>query len=326
MRRDIPSTVVPRRLGARSALWDQRTCSLTVGVLLLAATQGCFLRKYVYHPVPVANAIGDSTTTVAGTVVHVYVSDTYELYGPTAASIISAAAQLNRSYREFAKHFGAESPRMAIVLADSAFALSPVDVASFAKRHLHTFVYVRPHNLRDIEGVPPDLREEEIWPVSGRAAREMLAAYVNARRHRAPTVESTAHKAEHHIDPFPVWFVDAVVALLSDPGAPDRVMDYLRDRLGDAPPLTQLLDMPAGSDSGPGAGSREQRAILGATGVALTLFAVEREGPRIVGRVADTFLSGESARQALRNASRFPQNDYELERVWRTWVRDEYGR
>lgn len=289
---------------------------------------GCFLRKWVYRPVPVANAIGDSTTQLANTRVHAFNGEQYELYGPTAASVASAAPQINRAYREFAKHFGVEAPRIAVVLADSAFAIPPLDAGAFAQRRLHTFVYVRPHNLRDIEGVPPDSREEEIWPIGARTARELLAAFVSSRRQAVPEVETATHGADHHVDAFPLWFVDAVVALLSDAGAPDRVMEYMRDHLSDAPPLEQILA--ARSPNGRGADSvamsRERRTLVGATGVAFILFAVEREGPRIVGRIADAFLSGGTARDALRDARRLPQSDRELDRMWRVWVRDEYGR
>ena len=301
---------------------------LVVVALLGLSVGGCFLRKYVYHPVLVADAIGDSTIMLGSTRLHVYGTDEYELYGPTAMSVSTGAAQLNRAYREFAKHFGVPAPRMAVVLADSSFAISPAQAGVFAQRRLHTFVYVRPHSLRDIEGVAPDAREDEIWPISNRAARELLAAYVAARRHQSPAVEIATHGGDHHIDPFPLWFVDGVVALLSDPGAPDRVMDYLRDHLAEAPPLNELLDMRPGTASGSDSltATRERRAITGATGVGLTLFAVERAGPRIVGRMTDSFLAGQTARDALRDAQHVPQNDRDLERVWRTYVREEYGR
>ncbi|HKW46603.1 MAG TPA: hypothetical protein VJN70_04130 [Gemmatimonadaceae bacterium] len=306
-----------------------KALSIGAAVLCLTATlDGCFLRRYVYHATLVANAIGDSTTTLAGTRVHVYKSDEYEIYGPTALSVSTAEQQVNRAYREFTKHFGVQGPPMAIVIADSAFVISPGDAGSFAKRRIHTFVYVRPHSLRDIEGVAPDTPEDEIWPVSARVARELLTAYVAARRHLTPQVEATTHASDYHTDPLPIWFVDAVVALLSDPGAPDRVMDYLKDHLGDAPSVATLLDMPPPN---PGevdtvAASRERRTIVGAAGVGLTLFLVEREGPRVVGRLADAFLAGRTARDITSSAHHIPQNDRELERVWRTWVRDEYGR
>lgn len=289
---------------------------------------GCFLRKYVYRPVLVANAIGDSTTTLSATHLHVYRTDDYEVYGPTTVSVSMASQQLDRAYREFVKHFGVQGPPMVAVIADSAFAIAPTEAGAFAKRHIHTFVYVRPHNLRDIEGVSPDLSEDEIWPVSARVARELLTAYIAARRHVAQEVETTAHKSDYHTDPLPLWYVDAVVALLSDPGAPDRVMEYLRDHLGGVPPVATLLDMKA-----PAAGtvdtiglSRERRTLVGAEGVGLVLFLIEREGPRVVGRLADVFLNGGSARDVIKDATHVPQNDRELERVWRTWVKDEYGR
>ncbi|HEY2376885.1 MAG TPA: hypothetical protein VGH98_12980 [Gemmatimonadaceae bacterium] len=295
---------------------------------LTATLSGCFLRKYVYRPTLVANAIGDSTTTFSDTRVHVYRGDEYEIYGPTALSVSVAEQQMNRAYREFSKHFGVEGPPMVLVVADSAFAISPGDAGLFAKRRIHTFVYVRPHSLRDIEGVAPDTPEDEIWPVSSRVARELLTAYISARRHLPPAIETTTHAGDYHTDPLPIWFVDAVVALLSDPGAPDRIMDYLKDHLGDAPPVATLLDMrpPNAGVVDTIAASREQRTIIGAEGVGLTLFLVEREGPRVVGRLADAFLAGRTTRDVINDARHVPQNDKEFERVWRNWVRDEYGR
>jgi len=82
---------------------------------LTVAADGCFLRKYVYRPVLVTNAIGDSTTTLSGTRVHVYRGDDYELYGPTTLSVSVAEQQINRADREFTKHFGVQGPPMAIV-------------------------------------------------------------------------------------------------------------------------------------------------------------------------------------------------------------------
>jgi hypothetical protein len=295
---------------------------------LTASANGCFLRKYVYRPVLVANAIGDSTTTIAATPLHVYRTDEYEIYGPTTLSVSTAERQVSRAYREFTKHFGVEAPPMAIVIADSEFAISPADAGAFAKRRIHTFVYVRPHSLRDIEGVSPDTPEDEIWPVSPRVARELFAAYVASRRHVPQEVEPRSHGNDYHLDPMPSWYVDAVVALLGDPGAPDRIMDYLRDHLGDTPPVATLLDMHAPNAGTPDtiATSRERRALIGAQGVGLTLFLAEREGPRVVGRLADAFLAGGTARDVINQAHHVPQNDRELERVWRTWVREEYGR
>ena len=142
-RRAVPRrSLAWQRLGVLAAL-----CCLTV------ALDGCFLKKYVYRPVLVANAIGDSTTTLAATKVHVYRTDEYEIYGPSTASVATAERQVDRAYREFAKHFGVQAPPMVIVVADSEFVISPSEVGSFAKRRIHTFVYVRPRNLRDIEGV-----------------------------------------------------------------------------------------------------------------------------------------------------------------------------
>src|SRR5207253_2152271 len=178
---------------------------------------------------------------------------------------------------------------MAIIVADSDFAIPPSDAGLFAKRRIYTFVYVRPHNLRDIEGVASDAREDEIWPVSSRVARELFAAYVAARRHLPPAIESRSHGADSHLDLLPGWYVDAVVALLGDPGTPDRIMDWFRGHLAEAVPVATLLDMhsPSGGTADTSASARERRIVNGAEGLALTLFLAEREGPRVVGRLAD---------------------------------------
>jgi len=105
-------------------------------------------------------------------------------------------------------------------------------------------------------------------------------------------------------------------------------MDYLRDHLSDAAPIAALLDMhppnPGVADTI--AASRERRALIGAEGVALTLFLSEREGPRAVGRLADAFLTGGTARDVVSQSHHVPQNDRDFERIWRIWVREEYGR
>lgn len=325
------SRCISTRVASRSWWAPARVRAIAAPVALLcltASVDGCFLRKYVYRPVLVANAIGDSTTTLSGTTLHVYRTDEFEIYGPTALSVSTSELQVDRAYHEFAKHFGVQPPPIAMVVADSEFAISPVDAGMFAKRRIHTFVYVRPHNLRDIEGVAPDTPEDEIWPVSNRVARELFTAYVTSRRHLPQEVESRSHTGDYHQDAVPSWYGDAVVTLLSDPGAPDRVMEYFRDHLADALPVGTLLDMHARS---PGVTdsigtSRERRAILGAEGVALTLFLVEREGPRVVGRLADAYFAGGTARDVVAQARHVPQNDQDFERVWRTWVREEYGR
>ena len=319
---------VPRRAAPRRASAWRRAGVLAALCCLTVALDGCFLRKYVYRPVLVANAIGDSTTTLAATTLHVYRTDEYEIYGPSGLSVGTAERQVDRAYREFVKHFGVQAPPMAVVIADSEFSISPSDAGSFAKRRIHTFVYVRPRNLRDIDGVAADTPEDEIWPVAGRVARELFAAFAERRRQVAPEVESHSHGGDHHLDPFPSWYVDAVVAVLGDPGTPDRIMDYLRDHLADAAPIATLLDMhpPAPGVADTIAATRERRALIAAEGVALTLFLAEREGPRVVGRLADTFLAGGTARDVVAQSHHVPQNDRDFERVWRNWVREEYGR
>ena len=66
---------------------------------------------------------------------------------------------------------------------------------------------------------------------------------MDLRQHKAPEVETSAHGVDYHISPLTNWFVAGVVALLSDPGAPERSIDYFRERMDEAPTATELLDM-----------------------------------------------------------------------------------
>jgi hypothetical protein len=56
------------------------------------------------------------------------------------------------------------------------------------------------------------------------------------------------------------------------------------------------------------------------------LYAIEHEGPRVVGRIFDRFLDGGTAADVLRDSSKIPRDERELDRVWRSWVRDDYRR
>src|SRR5207302_213883 len=159
---------------------------------------------------------------------------------------------------------------------------------------------VRPHNLRDVEGISPDTPEDEIWPVSPRVARELVTAYVEARRGVAPVVEATTHTGDFHADPLPFWYLDAVVALLGDPGAPDRVMAYLRDHLADAPSVTTLLDMRTPNVASAG-GALQRRARFLALAPARGKLFRRRHTPRLSAR-------------CIRSAHRQPAHDTSRDR------------
>jgi hypothetical protein len=108
-------------------------------------------------------------------------------------------------------------------------------------------------------------------------------------------------------------------------------MDYLRDHLGEAPPLSEIMQARAQtshstSDTASPPLTRERRIIVGATGVGFVLYAIEREGPRVVGRIFDRLLDGGTAADVLRDSSKIPRDERELDRVWRSWVRDDYRR
>lgn len=307
-------------VGRRSTI--RASASIVTAVLALVPLGACgFIRGHVYQSVPVANAVGDSTTMLGGRRLHVYASPRYTVLGPTSVAVNAAAIALDRAYFQWYRYFGVSGARVALVLFDHPDSIPASAVDTLRGRGLLPVVYVRPRDLHAAEGTE-DLPREAVWPVSGAVARAMLAAYAAARlSHPAPADSAVRDSL---LDRFPQWYRAAVAGLLADPAAPDRAFDLLKDRSDALVPLAELLTRRrydvGDTDQKP---VRELQRLIDAEGLAFALYAADQEGARFVGHIADAFIAGGTAATSLAEARQLPRSATDVERRWRKWVDDQ---
>lgn len=302
---------------------SRTSASIAAAVLALVPLGACsWVKAHVYQAVPVADAVGDSTTTLGGRKLHVYTSPRYTVFGPSALAVSTAAGALDRAYFQWYRYFGVSGARIALVLFDHPDSVAPADLGGLRRRGLLPVVYVRPKDARDVEHPSEDIPREAVWPISGAVSREMLGAYAAARRSRPLPLDSAGR--DSLLDQFPEWYRAAVEGLLADPAAPDRAFDLLKDRADDLVPLANLLTRRR-LDVGDTAQKpvRELMRVIDAEGLAFALYAADQEGALFVGRIANAFLEGGTAATALREARQLPHDVLDVERRWRKWIEDQ---
>lgn len=138
-------------------------------LLVLGVTALMGACKFWYKPVPVANAIGEEETVLAGDSLNVYRSPRFEVYGPNTEAVYDGYEQLNRAYRAFERYFGAPAPRLAVILsADSTIPLDAGTLRSFRDRGYRVLRYVRPRSYRSPTRYGALGYGGVIWPVADR--------------------------------------------------------------------------------------------------------------------------------------------------------------
>lgn len=297
--------------------------SIALAVLVLVPCGACgWVKAHVYHAVPVANAVGDSTATLGGRKLHAYASPRYTIFGPSAVAVSATVTTLDRAYFQWYRYFGVSGAPVALVLFDHPDSI-PASVAdSLRRRGLLPVVYVRPKNARDPGAGDEGLPKDAVWPVSGAVGRELLAAYAAARLSRAMPIDSAAR--DSLLDDFPQWFRAAVAGLLADPAAPDRAFDLLKDRADALMPLADLLTRRR-LDVGDTAQKpvRELVQLIDAEGLSFVLFAADQEGALFVSHLANAFVEGGTAATALHDARQLPREIPDVERRWKKWMEDQ---
>ena len=285
-------------------------------VCAAAALSGC---RFWYKPVPVANAIGEERTVLAGDSVNVFRNDRFEVYGPSSEAVYDGYEQLNRAVRAFERHFGTRAPKLAFVLyRDSVTALDSATVRSIRDRGYAVVPYIRPRGARfrrnyrviDYGGVS--------WPIAPTAAREMLRLHAESK--------ASAGSRGEAMDRFPVWYRAAVISLVGDAGTIANDLEFVRENRGAWQPLKTLLTLvaPARDDSLLDPVRRndapEHLRIAAAQSSTFGRFLVEREGPAVMGRIATGYLSGRSLAEIIAEFHTAPKNLAELESRWKGWV------
>jgi hypothetical protein len=283
--------------------------------LCAAATlSGC---RFWYKPVPVANAIGEEMTVLAGDSVNVFRNDRFEVYGPNPEAVYDGYEQMNRAVRSFERHFGARAPRLAVILyRDSLGSLDSGTVRSIRDRGFTVVPYLRPRNagrrsyrVIDYGGVS--------WPIAPTAAREMLRLYA----------EGKAGSKTGAMDRFPVWYRAAVIHLVGDAGTIANDLEFIRETRGQWQPLKTLLSLvvPTSKEDAMLDPLRRNDAsdhlrMVAAQSSTFGRFLAEREGPAAIGRIGAGYLSGRSLHEMIAEFHTAPKNIEELESRWKAWV------
>lgn len=279
-----------------------------------AALSGC---HFWYKPVPVANAIGEEKTVLAGDTVHMFRNDRFEVYGPTSEAVYDGYEQMNRAVRSFERYFGSRAPRLAMILyRDSLRQLDSGTVRSIRDRGFIVVRYLRPRNVArrsyrviDYGGVS--------WPIAPTAAREMLRLFA----------EGKAGTRSPALDRFPVWYRAAVIHLVGDAGTIANDLEFIRETRGQWQPLKTLLSLvvPGSSEDAMLDPLRRNDAsehlrMVAAQSSTFGRFLSEREGPAAIGRIGTGYLSGRALNEMIAEFRTAPKNVEELESRWKAWV------
>lgn len=288
-------------------------------LLLVLSASGC---RFWYKPVPVANAIGEERTVLAGDSMNVYRGSRFEVYGPNAESVYDAYEQLNRAYRAFDRYFGGPSRKLAFVLGRDT--LPPLDSAatkSFRDRGFTVVQYVRPRGVRtrprygalDYGGV--------LWPIAPTAARQLLAEMARLQLHAPAAVSDSAL-----LDAFPLWYRAGVMRLVGDAASPMKDLERVREKRNVLIPLRDMLPLVRASsadslvDPSRSGDADEFSQTLGAQSGMLARFLIEREGPLVVGRLGRGYVARRTLAEMMAEFKSTPTTIPELERRWLVWV------
>jgi len=293
-----------------------RSMSAALLAATLVAAGGC---RFWYKPVPVANAIGEERTLLAGDSVNVYrdQSNRFEVYGPNTEAVYDGYEQLNRAYRGFERHFSAVPPKLAFLLENDSN--RPVDAKAFRDRGYQLVRYVRPRSYKSPTRYGALGYGGVIWPIAPTAARVMLTDFAQ----RASSAGATDVNA---VDRLPMWVRASVIHLLGEAGTAAVDLEYVRDRLGAVLPLRDLLTLvrPASGDSLLDPARRtdadETTRLASAQAATFGQYMIEREGAVVLGRIARGYLAGRSLMEILNELEHTPHNLVELENRWRAWV------
>jgi hypothetical protein len=289
-------------------------------LLLALAAGGC---RFWYKPVPVANAIGEERTLLAGDSVHVFRGPRFEVYGPNAESVYDGYEQLNRAYRAFDRYFGGPSRKLAFVLErDSVAPLDSAVVRSFRDRQFTVVQYVRPRGMRtrpryggiDYGGI--------LWPIAPSAARQLLAEFARTQAGTAGVTLSDSAL----LDRFPLWYRAGVMRLAGDVASPMKDLERVRDKRDVLIPFRDMLPLVRSSandtliDPSRSSDADEYTATLAAQAGMLVRYLVEREGPAIIGRLGRGYASGRRLDDMMAEFTSAPRTVPELERRWLLWI------
>lgn len=290
-------------------------------VLLGAATllSGC---RFWYKPVPVANALGEEQTVLAGDTVNVYRETRFEVFGPNPEAVYDGYEQLNRAYRAFERHFGDSRTRLAVVLfRDSIVRLDSGTLRGFRSRGFSVIEYARPRSVRSRRRYTGSDYGGLLWPIAPTAARVMLARFAEAQ------LEPDGLRSDSAVlERFPVWYRAAVIRLVGEAGAFASDVEYVREKRHHWWGLRELLTLarPASGDTlldpSRRAEADDGTRIVAAQASALARYLVEQEGPAVLGRLGRGYATGSALNEMIAEFRNAPRTVAELEQRWKAWI------
>lgn len=291
---------------------------LLLVVVTAAALSGC---RFWYKPVPVANAIGEEKTVLAGDTVNVHRGTRFEVYGPNSEAVYDGYEQLNRAYRAFERMFETQAPRLALILsADSTKPLDSSVVKAFHDRGFMLVRYVRPRNFRSPSRYGALGYGGVLWPIAPTAARAMLAQFTEAHLDPDGTRSDSAL-----LDRFPLWYRAAVIHLAGEAGVSANDLELVREKRQQLLPMPELLRLvrPSSADSTLDPSRQdtdEYTRIFAAQSSTVARYLVEREGPAVIGRLGKGYLAGRRLNEMIAEMRSAPRDLLELERRWKVWI------
>lgn len=288
-------------------------------VVTAAALSGC---RFWYKPVPVANAIGEEKTVLAGDTLNVHRGTRFEVYGPNSEAVYDGYEQLNRAYRAFERMFEAPAPRLALILSiDSTKSADSSVVKVFHDRGFTLVRYVRPRNFRSPSRYGALGYGGVLWPIAPTAARVLLAQFTDA--HLDP---DGARSDSALLDRFPLWYRAAVIHLAGEASVSANDLELVREKRQQLLPMTELLRLvrPSSADSTLDPtrlfDADEHTRIFAAQSSTIARYLVEREGPAVIGRLGVGYLAGRPLNEMIAEFRSAPRNLAELERRWKVWI------
>jgi hypothetical protein len=302
-----------------SSLEGADAVKLLLSLAAVATLSGC---RFWYKPVPVANAIGEEKTVLAGDSVHVFREARFEVYGPSPEAVYDGYEQLNRASRTFERHFDAPAARLAVVLEKDS--VRPYDVGTLKSFHDRGFTlvrYVRPRSYRDPTRYGAMGYGGVLWPIAPTAARLMLARYAADQMQLDGAASDSAA-----LERLPVWFRAATIHLIGEGGFPTNDLEFVRDKRGSLLPLRDVLTLvrPPAADSlldpSRRAETDDVTRLAAAEASTFARYVVEREGPTVLARIARDYLRGRSLTEIIASFQSAPHAIADLEQRWRMWV------
>ncbi|MGH7677537.1 MAG: hypothetical protein ACRENU_03650 [Gemmatimonadaceae bacterium] len=285
--------------------------------LFIVGLSGC---RFWYRPVPVANAVGEEKTVLAGDTVHVYRENRFEVYGPSPEAVYDGYEQLSRSYRAFQRYFGTSTAKLAFVLfRDSVEHLDPETLRGFRNRGFIVVEYARPRSVRSRRRYSAIEYGGVGWPIAPSAARAMLLRFAET--------EAQAQRADPVLlERFPAWYRAAVVHLVGEAEAFASDLEFVREKRQHWWAFRELLTLvrPAAGDSLLDPTRRpeadEQLRIFAAQSSTLGRYLVEREGPTVLARLGREYVAGRGLNAMLGDFRNAPRTIPELEQRWKNWI------